>query len=101
MTDLSGHIALVTGASKGIGQASAVALAEAGADVIVHYHQNREGAETTRAQIEKLGSRAFITQADVSVADQVASMHAQVNRGFSAPDILVNNAGLAQRKEVD
>lgn len=101
MTDLSGHMALVTGASKGIGQASAVALAGAGADIVVHYHQNREGAEATRAEIEKLGRRAFLTHADVSVAGEVNAMHAQVNQGFGAPDILVNNAGLAQRKELD
>ena len=101
MTTLSGHIALVTGASKGIGQASAVALAGAGADIVVHYHQNREGAEATRTEIEKLGRRAFVTHADVSVAGEVNAMHAQVNQGFGAPDILVNNAGLAERKELD
>lgn len=101
MSDLSGHIALVTGASKGIGRATALALAGAGADVIVHYHQNREGGEATRAAIEKLGRRTLLTHADVSVAGEVNAMYAQVNQEFGAPDILVNNAGLAQRKELD
>jgi 3-oxoacyl-[acyl-carrier protein] reductase len=99
--DLTGHLALVTGSSKGIGQASAIALARAGADVVVHYHQNRDGAEATRAEIEKLGRRVFVVQADVSRAAEVDAMHERVNQDFGAPDILVNNAGLAQRKELD
>jgi 3-oxoacyl-[acyl-carrier protein] reductase len=97
MTNLSGHIALVTGASKSIGQASAVALAGAGADIVVHYAKARR----RRARRSKSWDAAFVTHADVSVAGEVNAMHAQVNQGFGAPDILVNNAGMAQRKELD
>jgi 3-oxoacyl-[acyl-carrier protein] reductase len=99
--DLTGRLALVTGSSKGIGQATAIALARAGADVAVHYHQNRDGAEATCAQIAALGRRCVVFQADVSRASEVEALHAAVNQALGAPEILVNNAGLAQRKELD
>jgi len=98
--DLTGHLALVTGSSKGIGQAIALALAGAGADLVVHYHQNRDGAEATRAAIAKLGRRAIVVQGDVSRSAEVEALRERLQRECGAPDILVNNAGLAQRKEL-
>jgi 3-oxoacyl-[acyl-carrier protein] reductase len=99
--DLTGHLALVTGSSKGIGQATALALARAGADVVIHYHQNRPGAEATNAGIAKIGRKTMVVQADVSKAADVQALHEKVAREIGSPDILVNNAGLAKRKELD
>uniref|UniRef100_Q025J4 Short-chain dehydrogenase/reductase SDR n=1 Tax=Solibacter usitatus (strain Ellin6076) TaxID=234267 RepID=Q025J4_SOLUE len=91
---LSGKTALVTGSDQGIGQGIALRLAEEGADVVVNYRKNRDGAETTRAQIEKLGRRTASIQADVG---QVADARRLVEESVAALgglDILVNNAGI-------
>jgi len=101
MSDLAGKIALITGASKGIGQATALALAGAGCDIAVHYHQRLEGAEATREQVAALGRRAAIVQADVSRSDQVQAMVEQAGHDLGPPDILVNNAGWARPQPVD
>ncbi|MCH8206091.1 MAG: SDR family NAD(P)-dependent oxidoreductase, partial [Chloroflexi bacterium] len=63
--DLEGRTALVTGSSRGIGRGIALKMAEAGADVVVNYHRNRQGAEGTVAEIEAIGRRAIAYQADV------------------------------------
>ena len=91
--DLSNKIALVTGASSGIGAASAKVLAELGADVAVTYHQNQAGAEKVRDEITATGRKAIAIHADVREADQINAMVAQVNEAFGRIDILVNNAG--------
>lgn len=85
-------IALVTGASRGIGRAVALALAEEGARVAVHYVRNREAAEGTLAELA--GGPHAIVQADVAEADQVARLVEDVIRDMGRIDILVNNAGI-------
>ena len=85
--DLEGKVALVTGASSGIGRATAVALAGRGARVAVNFHRNESGAEETRAAVANAGDRASVIQADVS------ALVARVVEEFGPVDILVNNAG--------
>jgi glucose 1-dehydrogenase len=93
---LRGQKALVTGANSGIGRAVAVALGEAGADVVVNYVSGREEAEAVAAEIEAHGSRSFAHQTDVSDEDQVRAMFEKMCQAFGTIDILVNNAGLQQ-----
>lgn len=96
--DLSGRVALVTGASTGIGRWSAIALAECGATVAINYHRNQAGAEETKRLVEEKGRRAIIVQADVSTKSGAQSL-AETTRDQLGPiEILVNNAGdLIQR----
>lgn len=91
--DMSGRVALVTGASTGIGRWAAVALAECGAAVAVNYNKNQAGAEETRRMIEELGGRAVIIQADVSTKAGAIGLADAARSEFGAIDILVNNAG--------
>jgi glucose 1-dehydrogenase len=91
---LKGQAALVTGASSGIGEAVAVALGAAGADVVVNYVSSPESAEAVAEKIRAGGSRAIAIKADVSKEDEVQAMFAQMFSVFGTIDILVNNAGL-------
>jgi glucose 1-dehydrogenase len=91
---LKGQAALVTGASSGIGEAVAVALGAAGADVVVNYISSPESAEAVAEKIRAVGSRAIAIKADVSKEDEVQAMFAQMFAEFGTIDILVNNAGL-------
>lgn len=91
--DLSGKVALVTGASSGIGRATAVALAEAGAAVAVNYHRNEAGAEEAKQEIVSAGGRAMAVHADVTVSADVRRMVDEAVAAFGPIDILVNNAG--------
>jgi len=91
---LKGKIAIVTGASQGIGRGISLGLAEAGADVVVNCDRNIEGAETVAHEIRALGRRAIVAQADVSKSDDVNRMVQQTLRAFGTIDILVNNAGI-------
>jgi 3-oxoacyl-[acyl-carrier protein] reductase len=93
MTDLSGRAVLVTGASTGIGAASAVALAEAGADVGVNYCRSKEAAEKVAERVTKLGRRALLLECDVCDPDQVTDMVARFVKTFGRIDILFANAG--------
>jgi len=86
--------ALVTGANSGIGEACALAMGEAGADVVVNYVSRPEEAERVVEIIKQGGSQAFAFQADVSREDQVEAMFARMREEFGTIDILVNNAGL-------
>jgi 3-oxoacyl-[acyl-carrier protein] reductase len=89
----SNNIALVTGASRGIGRAIALQLAEDGADVAVHYRASENLAREVCVEIEKLGRRAICTRADITNRDEVQSMVEQVTRELGPIDLLVNNAG--------
>lgn len=98
LDDFTGKVALVTGASRGIGQAVAFALAEAGADIAVSYrHREAQALETVRG-IERLGRRAIPVRADVSLATEVADMVAVIEADLGQVDILVNNAGIVSAK---
>jgi 3-oxoacyl-[acyl-carrier protein] reductase len=99
--DLTGHIALVTGASRGIGAAIAIALAEAGAAVAVNYRERADDAETVVGKIKGMGGRAIAIAADVSQAAAVARMVDQAASALGPIDILVNNAGLAIVRGID
>jgi len=89
---LTGKVALVTGASRGIGAAAAVRLAQAGAAVAINYHQNKEAAEKIADQIAESGGRSAIIRADVTDKNQVEQMVAAAQRELGTIDVLVNNA---------
>ncbi len=91
---LKGQKAMVTGASSGIGKGVAIALGEAGADVVVNYVSGEEAAEEVVEKIRSSGSQAYAHQADVSQEDQVGAMFKQMIQEFGTIDILINNAGL-------
>ena len=95
---LQGRTALVTGASRGIGRAVAVALAEEGADVVVNYVSNETAARDVAEHIGKTGRRAILAQADVGDYPDVFRMSQDVLREFGHLDILVNNAGINSDK---
>ncbi len=101
MIDFSGRVALVTGASRGIGQATAIALARHGADLALNFRQDAQGAEATRQQVVALGRKALLVQADVARAKAVEAMVAQVRQELGAVDILVNNAGWARQQSLE
>ena len=90
---LDGKTALVTGSDSGIGQAIAITFAREGANVIVHYHTDRQGAEQTAQQIEQHGRRAVILQADLSDPKNAQQLFDQAVQQIGPLDILVNNAG--------
>ena len=91
---LEGQTALVTGANSGIGEGVAIALGEAGANVVVNYVSKPETAETVCQKIRDSGSKAIALMADVSNEDQVQQMFSHTIQEFGTIDILVNNAGL-------
>ena len=99
--DLNGHTALVTGASRGIGAAIAIALAEAGAAIAVNYRERADEADAVVAKIRESGGRATAIAADVSQAAAVAKMVDLASSALGAIDILVNNAGLAIVRNID
>src|SRR6202023_1551721 len=93
--DFKGRVALVTGASRGIGAAIALALADAGAAVAVNYRERADDANAVVAGITAKGGRARAVAADVSQAASVTAMVEQVAAALGPVDILVNNAGIA------
>ena len=98
--DLSNKVALITGASSGIGAASAKVLADLGADVAITYHHNQAGAEKVRDEIARMGRKAIAIQADVREAEQIHATVSHVHDVLGPIDILVNNAGsLVERKK--
>src|SRR3954464_5162305 len=99
--DLGAHVALVTGASRGIGAAVALMLAELGAAVAVNYRARADDAEAIVAKIKSSGGRAIAVAADVSQAAAVAGMGERIARELGPIDILVNNAGIAIVRGVD
>ena len=92
LPQLQGKVVLITGASRGIGAATAKRLAKSGASVIINYHQNREAAEKLLDEIQSADGRGMIFQADVTRKDQVASMIKAAREEYPAIDVLVNNA---------
>lgn len=87
-------MAVITGASRGIGRASAITMAREGARVIVNYNNSKEDAESAVSLIQERGGEAFAFQADVSVADQAENLINEAEERFGYLDILVNNAGI-------
>ncbi len=98
---LAGQKALVTGANSGIGKAVAIAIGEAGADVVVNYVADEETAREVVDAIKDQGSKAVAVKADVSKEDQVQAMFAKMFEEFGTIDILVNNAGLQRDAAFD
>jgi glucose 1-dehydrogenase len=98
---LKGQKALVTGASSGIGKGIAIALAHAGADVVVNYRSKPDEAEAVVAEANHCGSRVYTHQADISDEKQVQDMFRRMFDEFGTIDILVNNAGLQQDAPFD
>ena len=102
MTTLSGKTALVTGASRGIGRASALALAKAGAQVLVHYSQGKAEAEAVVAEIRKAGGRADAVAADLAAPDGPHKLAKQVRTIMGDRlDILVANAGISKAATIE
>ena len=99
--DLTNRVALVTGGSRGIGRAVALALAEAGADVAVNYREQAQAAGEVAAAVRAAGRRAIAVGADVADGRAVAAMTQTIERELGGIDILVNNAGIALIRGVD
>lgn len=96
--NLEGKVSLITGSSRGIGQAIALAFATVGCDVAIHYRTFKEGAESVAAEILQMGRRSLVLQADVRNGNKIHDMVEQIHKEFGRLDILVNNAGYALGK---
>lgn len=101
MFDLTGKIALVTGASRGIGRGIALCLAKQGANVAVNYHSSEEEAQAVVQEIENLGVRAITVKANVASKPEVEAMAGRVKEEFGRLDILVNNAGVLSSRALE
>jgi len=101
MESLKGRTALVTGSSRGLGRAIALALARDGADVAVNYFNREAEAEAVRQEILQSGRRCVSIQADVSVKPQVDKLVSEVQDRLGTIDILINNAGVARVQPID
>ena len=98
--ELVGKVALVTGASRGIGKACATALAQRGASIVLNYVANENAAEATKTELESLGTKVLIVQGNVSVEDEARALVRAAETEFGQVDILVNNAGVNRDKTV-
>lgn len=94
-------VALVTGAGRGLGAATAERLAQEGWDVVVHYHETAEGAEHVATMVRAFGQRSLILTADVSRLDEVQAMVEEIVRELGSLDAVVNNAGVYKRSTVE
>lgn len=101
MIDFRGRIALVTGGSRGIGRATALALGRAGTNVAINFLTQEDAANQVALEIKKIGCNASIFQGDVSQSLEVDRMVAEITGKLGTIDILVNNAGQARRLSVD
>ncbi|MFI7432095.1 glucose 1-dehydrogenase [Micromonospora haikouensis] len=91
---LDGTTALITGSDSGIGQASAIEFAREGADVVVHYLHDRQGAEHTRDRVERAGRRAVVMRCDITDEQDVEAMFDAAIAEFGSLDVLINDAGV-------
>lgn len=91
---LKGELAIVTGSDSGIGQATAIALAREGADVVITYLHDRKGAEQTAQQVEAAGRKAAVYQTDQRESKNVQRLFQEVKSSIGIPTIMVNNAGI-------
>ena len=101
MAELNGKIALVTGASRGIGRAAAIGLANSGVNVAINYRIQEGEAQVTLQRVTSLGRRAILVQADVSRSADVTKMIDTVEKELGPIDILVNNAGIARYQTIE
>jgi len=101
MSKLTNKVAVVTGASKGIGAGIAKALAAEGASVVVNYASSKEGAERVVSEIVEKGGKAIAVQGDVAKASDVQRIFSETKRVFGKVDLLVNNAGVYQFAPLD
>ncbi|HTD48697.1 MAG TPA: glucose 1-dehydrogenase [bacterium] len=97
MRRLTGKVALVTGAGRGIGRAIAKALAQEGASLVLHHLESAQGAAEAAEEAGRLGVPTLVARADVSLAPAVRNMFEEIHRTFGRLDILVNNAGVFSR----
>ena len=101
MDDLKGKVALVTGSSRGIGRAIAIALAEGGADVVVNFARRATEAQLVESQIKQMERRCASIQADVSSASDVERLLRTSREQLGSVDILVNNAGISRPQPIE
>jgi 3-oxoacyl-[acyl-carrier protein] reductase len=101
MDNLKGKVALVTGASRGIGRAIASSLAAAGADMVLNFLSHSQEAQAVEAQILQMGRRCVSIQADVSIARDVERLAQVAQERIGLVDILVNNAGIARPQPIE
>ena len=101
MDDLEGRVAMVTGSSRGIGRAIALALADAGAAVAVNFLNRMEAAQAVAAEIRRRGRRCACIQADVSAAADVERLVSSAVEQLGPIDILVNNAGISRPQPIE
>src|SRR5438309_6689834 len=101
MDSLTGKVALVTGASRGIGRAIALALARDGADVAVNYINRAAEADAVRKDILQLGRRCASIQADVSVKREVEKLIGETEKSLGTVEILINNAGIGRVQSIE
>ncbi len=99
--EISGRIALVTGASRGIGRAIALSLAKAGVDVAVNFQFREKEAQEVCAEIKSLGRRSLAVQADVSRAEEVSRLVKTIEKELGTISILINNAGIAKPRGLE
>jgi 3-oxoacyl-[acyl-carrier protein] reductase len=99
--DLKGKVALVTGSSRGIGRAIAIALAEAGADIAINFVRRAAEAQAVELQIRQMERRCFSIQADVSSASDVQRLMRETEQRLGPVDILVNNAGISRPQKIE
>lgn len=101
-SSLQGKVAIITGGSKGIGRASAIALARLGANVVINYSSDEAAAQGVLAEIQKLGAgEARLVRVDASTVDGVQSLIKQTVDAYSKIDVLIPNAGLLPMKDLE
>ena len=100
MFDLTGKVALITGASRGIGKGIALAFAKCGADILINYLFDHNEAQGVVDEITAMGRKAIKIMADVTDESAVKEMYAVIQKEFGKLDILVNNAGISQAKDI-